>query len=260
MAKSEFTEMQYVLGFVSEFTNHLRSLTGQTPWFILPSPQVEKDIGVDIVIEHFDHMEFHQYKRSDFLNTYSAKEYTQGLPKSIKPYYRFSLYEKASQQFTRLRLLAEMFPEHRVYYVAPKFSTHKEYQDYFWKKLIMKNSIFVNCMGFNSPRIRKYLNHNPGEHAMVFDSKSDARYLFSDGLEINENDDLRGYEQIRLQGGEKSFVMTVNKIFNSLLEDNLESFLTENNEIPEDISTRFNMVRTKLLIDYNINMIPIINN
>lgn len=260
MAKSEFTEMQYVLGFVSEFMKYLNKSTGQTPYFMLPSPHVEKHIGVDIIIEHFDHMEFHQYKRSDFLTTLAASEFKKGLPKSFKPFYRFSLYEEIfSQQFTRLRLLADMFPQHRVYYVAPKFSRHSEFQDHFWKEEIVDNSVFINCLQFNSARAKKYLKDNSGHHSIVFNKSSDSVYLFSDGIELDDKQNYPGYEKLKLEGGKQSFVETTQKLFYSLLDDEPEWFLIENKKLNEDFKTQFNWVRTKLLIKYNINMIPVIN-
>lgn len=260
MAKAEFTEMQYVLGFVSEFTKYIRQATGQTPYFTLPSPHVESTLGIDIMIKYFDHFEFHQYKRSDFLNTHNAVEYTKGLPRSYKPYYRFTLYDdKPSLQFTRLRYLADMDLSNKVYYVAPKFHTSDDFQAYFWNEEIMDNSIFVNCLGFNSARIRKYLNKTQGKHRLVFSDSNNSRYLFSDGIELNDNEDLFGYKSIRLKGENNLFTKIVSELYYTLSEDKPSLFLSSNEKDDLSIRQQFKWVHNKLLLKYNINMIPISN-
>lgn len=259
MAKSEFTEMQYVLGFVSEFMRNLNSSTGQTPLFMLPSPYEEQFMGFDIWIEHFSHMEFHQYKRSDYLSNKTTKEIKRGLSTNYLPYYRFKLYnDSPSFQFTRLCTIADMFPQHRVYYIAPKFHKLDEFNNYFWRNEIIKNSIFINCSGFNSARIKKYLKNNPGEHTIAFD-KTNSRYLFSEGIRMYDEYNAR-YEKVILKGGRESFQHIVKKLFYQLSRESVEDSSKELEISENDVRTQFTWVRTTLLIKYNINMIPINNN
>lgn len=255
MAKSEFTEFQYVIGFFSEYKNSLIS-NKQFPFIYFPSPYEEKDMGFDLWIEHFSHMEFHQYKRSDCFSRQNTKEAKMGLPKSFIPYYRFKLYDdNPSFQFTRLKTLASMFPQHKVYYVAPKFHKLTEFQKYFYKTRIVAESVFVDCNLFNSSSIKNYLASKPGDHVLAF-NKSRTLYLFSEGIEI---EDSLKYEFLNREGGRKSFEETVNKLvlwFNDMERNHSTDML---NEFRSNLQMQFRWLKTKLLIEFNINMIPIFN-
>lgn len=83
MAKSRFSETQYVMGFLSEYFNNYRLIypTRKSP-FTLPTTSVEPLFGSDFVIHNLSHIEFYQFKRSEFMRTKRGiSEIKSGLPK-----------------------------------------------------------------------------------------------------------------------------------------------------------------------------------
>ncbi|WP_035336514.1 hypothetical protein [Dokdonia sp. PRO95] len=232
MAKSEFSETQFVMGFLGEYFHQYRvKYPGRKPPFTLPTTSMEPLTGSDFIIKGLSNLEFYQFKRSELLRTKRGKrEIKSGISKDLLPYYRFKVYNHGNiPQFDRLRDIAKCHPRFKTYYCAPKFSTNKEFYDLFWNQKIIENTAIINCnqfnqAGFNPP----HFNINDGDqHYIVFNSTDPKGYMCSDL---------------------KKFFFTEN----ILKEGSNENY--EYASSVELISTLFNMVKETEKIDQNLSL------
>lgn len=188
MAKCQFSETQFVMGYLGEYFSRLRKLRPHsTPKFMLPTTSLEPLTGSDLIIERLSGLDFFQFKRSEFMNKRrGAREMASGLPKSFRPYYRFQIYNGGGiPQFDRLRDISAIHPSFNTYYCAPKFHTSLEFHNIFWRQEIMNNSALINCHQFNLPQFNKpHFNIDDGDaHYIVFNSSS-LGYLCSEKKEV----------------------------------------------------------------------------
>ena len=166
MAKSEFSETQFVFAYLRELFQRYSS----TLWSLKAPPDShflstvkEKDISADFLIKHYSHSEYYQFKRSDRLKyKLGALEKSAGVAPDFRTYYRFHIYNRRSTmpdgtekagQFEKLRDLASN-PGDRVYYCAPCFHTEEEFFDSFNKSTIINRSIRIDCSQFNESRFQ----------------------------------------------------------------------------------------------------------
>ncbi len=188
MAKCQFSETQFVMGYLGEYFEQLRT---RFPYyrfhFALPSQIIEPLLGADFVIRHLKTIDFFQFKRSEYLKRRRGdREIASGLDKSFVPYYRFQIYNDGDiPQFDRLRYISTLHQNFRTYYCAPRFNTHREFQDLFWAKNIMPNSALIDCRQFDDPRFYRPnfdINDNQN-HYLVFNNGTKG-YLCSKKEEI----------------------------------------------------------------------------
>lgn len=184
MAKSEFSETQFVMGFLGEYFNEYRSrYPERKPPFTLPTTSLEPLFGSDFMIKGLSNIEFYQFKRSEFMRLRRGnKEIESGLPNSFRPYYRFKVYNSGEiPQFDRLRFIASLHPRFKTYYCAPKFSTNQEFHNFFWNQEIIINSAIINCNQFNQNGFfpPKFDINDGKEHYIVFNNAGSTGYLCS---------------------------------------------------------------------------------
>lgn len=183
MVKSEFSETQFVFGY-------LREIFDFYPWRIglfMPSTRDEKRWASDAVLRyytsngHFRYSEFYQFKRSKFFNAeiFDSLRSTINIDTGIKPKYGFNIYNSdKSRQFNVLQRLARQ-PRCRVYYCAPMFHTLKEFGRYFAAGEVVKNSRLFPFNQNAFQRIRIPLNSS---HQIIFDRNE--QFICSDPIRI----------------------------------------------------------------------------
>ncbi|MFD2943289.1 hypothetical protein [Flavobacterium notoginsengisoli] len=266
MAKSEFSETQFVFGFLNEL--HSRSSAfGYSQWsyFMFPSTSLEKDLPVDFFVDFYSHSEYYQFKRSDYLfGRRGAAEIKSGLTNTYLPYYRFHIYNKASTrggmiypgQFEMLRKLASTFPTDRVYYCAPCFHNEFDFHNYFQNRLILANSIVIDCSQFNQTKFfPPNFDINDGdEHYMIYKLSTNG-YICSQTQEISiqKAEKILEYSETRKDG---NFLATLNTLYNEIYLndglDNIEKLASEN------IINQIILVQSHLIQNYNIIWNPIL--
>lgn len=269
MAKSKFSETQFVMGFFSEYVNRIRALgTFNVKPFLFPTTVQEPIVASDLIIHNLKGLDFFQFKRSDCFKKRRGKaEIKAGLPEAFKPYYRFKIYNEGKfPQFDRLRLIAQTLPHSEVYYCAPKFHTHYEFQQLFWKQEIIKNSAIIDCNQFNSPGFNlPSFNINDGHDHFVVYNKSKIGYMCSKIKEIkltDLNSEISRTSKTKetLNTAESQFPSEegsglVNVLFRSLSSDNY-SYGDLNEFENSSLSVKLNACANHLLIKYNTILVP----
>lgn len=197
MAKSEFSETQFVFGFLREFFERYKTTHWSPvsyPYFTLPSTVKEKELSADFLIRHYSHSEYYQFKRSDRLRQrLGSRERDSGVPDSFRTYYRFDIYNRRTVdkngklrkgQFEKLVEKAAL-PNDRVYYGAPCFHTESEFLDAFENSEILNRSVLIDCSQFVIPPLASSFNINDGnEHCIVFRNDKDYGYICSEAKMI----------------------------------------------------------------------------
>lgn len=227
MAKSQFSETQFVMGFLGEYFKRyrLRYPKRKAP-FTLPTTSVEPIFGSDFIIQGLSNIEFYQFKRSEFMRIKRGdREIKSGLPKSFRPYYRFKIYNKGTiPQFDRLRHIASLHPRFKAYYCAPKFSTNNEFFNFFWNQDIIDNTAIINCNQFNqSGFFPPYFNINDGNiHYIVFNKTDTTGYLCSDKKGFKLTKDILKETEFHERGTRENLefnIEIIDTLFNSIIED-----------------------------------------
>ncbi|PHQ27792.1 hypothetical protein [Leeuwenhoekiella nanhaiensis] len=243
MAKPQFSETQFVMGFLSEYFNHYRSkYPKRKPPFFLPTTSLEPVFASDFIIRGLSSIEFFQFKRSEFMNARRGDvEIKSGLPKSFKPYYRFKVYNDGHiPQFNRLRAIAALDKRFKVYYCAPKFHSNTEFQTLFWNNKIIENSAIINCNQFNQQGFKPpYFDINDGrQHYIVYNSVSTTGYLCSKpkGFRLTKNIVFEKSEDANIVDNETYNIWLINTLYNFILENddnvnNLELTKTANESL-----------------------------
>lgn len=139
MAKSEFSETQFVFGYISEvYFNHSKYPHFFPFWeyFMFPSTMIEREFPVDFFADYYTHSEYYQFKRSEHLHQRrGSREIAEGVPVTYLDYYRFKIYNRTTithlGQFEKLKDLARVFPNDLVCYCAPCFHTELEFHHHF---------------------------------------------------------------------------------------------------------------------------------
>ena len=225
MPKPQFSETQFVMGFLGEYFNAYRSRYPlRKPPFVLPTTSLEPLTGSDFIIRGLSSIEFFQFKRSEFMNARRGDmEIKSGLPKSFRPYYRFKVYNDGHiPQFDRLRDIALLDKCFKPYYCAPLFHKQTEFQNYFWNQQIIANTAIINCNQFNQIGFKPpYFDINDGKHYMVYNNVSTTGYLCSKpkGFKLTEN--------ILFEKSEDENIVD-NDTYNVWLINTLYSFISEN--------------------------------
>ena len=256
MAKCQFSETQFVMGYLGEYFSRLRKLRPHsTPKFMLPTTSLEPLTGSDLIIERLSGLDFFQFKRSEFMNKRrGAREMASGLPKSFRPYYRFQIYNGGGiPQFDRLRDISALHPSLNTYYCAPIFHTNLEFQNIFWRQEIMNNSALINCNQFNLPQFKKPMfDIDDGDvHYMVF-NKSVNGYLCSERKEVKISK-----EPIYFEAKNDSFnvIQIVNDLFNYIIEQE-DSNNNLFRKFEESTALKFQYSSFYLMEHHNIMTIP----
>lgn len=262
MAKCEFSETQFVMGFFSEYINRIRSLGiyASMP-FVFPTTVMEPIFASDLIVDNLTSIDFFQFKRSDYINYRRGRaEIRAGLPKAFRPYYRFKVYNQGVYpQFDRLRLIANVNPNFEVYYCAPKFHTHKEFQQLFWTQGIIKNSAIIDCNQFNSSTFYPpSFNVNDGDDHFIVYNKSKIGYMCSKKKEIritDLNEEVSRYSIVGEEVPQQNGLKLVNQLFDILLNEKFNS--SNLNEFRDaDPSIKLKACTDELLLKYETISLP----
>jgi len=260
MAISEISETQYVMGFLSEYFDLLRS-SSATPRFLLPTTSQEPILGADFIVQNVSGLDFFQFKRSDsFRRRRGRAEINAGIPRSFTPYYRFKIYNQGTYpQFDRLRQISSLSPFIRAYYCAPKFHLPREFHAAFYSRNIISLSAIINCSQFNNTRFYPPgFDINDGSpHFIVFNRTNPNAFLCSEAKEVDLSREFQLNEK-RLD--EKGFEEVVGSLYLSLMEhdkefrDSISSNATITSPIEETLM-RLYKTTTFLSTRYNIHTI-----
>lgn len=266
MAKSEFSETQFVFGYLNEmYFRQLRHPHFFPFWeyFMFPSTLIEREFPVDFFADFYTHSEYYQFKRSEHLQQRrGAREIDEGVPASFLDYYRFKIYNRTTAthlgQFEKLIQLANHFPTDLICYCAPCFHTEWEFHRHFRNRGIIPNSIIINCNQFNLPQFqRPAFDINDGQdHYMVYKLTSNIGYLCSEPKEIKIFPAKMKAEFSKNNKSREDFFRTIDIIYEEfyLKEEFKDEF---NKQITENKGDRFFIVGNYLLQYYNIVWQPI---
>ena len=260
MAKPEFSETQYVLGFLSEvITDQFNSPVIYPPFFsfFMPSTIIEPELGVDFVADYYTHSEYFQFKRSEFFGgKRGGPELKANLPISFKPYYRFTIYNDTSKgrpgQFETLKNLASSFPKDLVCYCAPCFHLEVEFHHLFRARALGQQSIIVQCGQFNGSSFNPpQFDINDGyKHTFCFKMALNYGYLCSEAIRV----DTTTYDRVKYRDKDKSrdFISDIGMLYEKFYLANVAEY-----EIEEAIETtspylQFQIVRRYLMQYYDI--------
>lgn len=266
MAKPEFSETQFVFGYLNEM--YLRQvryphLFPFWEYFMFPSTLIEREFPVDFFADFYTHSEYYQFKRSEYMgHRRGIREISEGVPASYLNYYRFKIYNRTTAthqgQFEKLVALANLFPNDLICYCAPCFHTESEFHNHFTNRTIISNSIIINCNQFNQPLFQvPHFDINDGQdHYMVYKLGINHGYLCSEPKEIKIENAKNRYEIIQNQKDEKPLLSTINALYEKFyLKDELNVELKK--QYTENIGERFYIVGSYLLQYYNIVWQPI---
>jgi hypothetical protein len=262
MAKSRISETQFVMGYLGEYFDRIRKqYPGLRVPFVLPTTTIEPIFGADFILQGISAFHFIQFKRSSYFKTKRGKkEIASGVPISFLPYYRFKIYNDGNiPQFDRLRDIASITRFFKTYYCAPLFHTQFEFQQHFWNRNILDNSILIPCKQFNqSGFYPPHFDINDGdEHFMVYNhlgsgyicSKRKKYKLFKPSIEpshkiIEEGDIVHAIDELYSIFKEEVDKMEIPK------EKYLESTLTKLQFIGLYLFTKYNIITA---ISYGFN-------
>lgn len=273
MAKAEFSETQFVFGYLSEM--YFRQVNNPQlfpfwEYFMFPSTIIERDFPVDFFADYYTHSEYYQFKRSEHLEQRrGSREIAEGVPVRFLDYYRFKIYNRRTTthlgQFEKLRELAQRFPSDLVCYCAPCFHTETEFHYHFRNRNILSNSILIDCRQFNLPAfLPPNFDINDGlDHYFVYKLSSPLGYLCSEPIEFNVSIAKNRKEHFRKNESNKTLKETINVLYEEFyLKDEIylkgegpQGF--DNKIITDNISKRFYIVGSYLLQYYNIAWQPI---
>ena len=260
MAKSQFSETQFVFGYLSEeylAQNRAPGLFSPWEYFMFPSTLIERELPVDFFADYYTHSEYYQFKRSEyFQKRRGSREIAEGVPRSYLDYYRFKIYNNTTStvlgQFEKLIELSRMFPNDLVCYCAPCFHTESEFLLHFQNRSIVRNSVIIDCQQFDHINFQPpNFDINDGlSHYMVFKLGTNIGYLCSEPVEIqimNAKSRVEGY--ITQEGN--SFLDTISTLYNECyLKDGFTSTIEKIRT--EDIKEQFFIVGRYLLQFYSI--------
>lgn len=226
MAECQFSETQFVMGFLGEYFNQYRlTYPGRKPPFTVPTTSMEPMSGSDFIIQGLSNIQFFQFKRSELMRVKRGdREIASGLPKSFRPYYRFKIYNSGNiPQFDRLRYIASLHPRFKTYYCAPKFSTNQKFHDFFWNQGIIDNSAIINCDQFNQSRfLPPNFDINDGDlHYMVFNNASSIGYICSERRDFNLTKNILKESQEQGFGEVVKYeysVEIIERLYNSIIQ------------------------------------------
>jgi hypothetical protein len=261
MARPEFSESQFVIGYLREYLN-------QFPFYPsgfwndhsikIPSTTEEVETGADFIFSSYSHSEFVQFKRSDFL-CFKGKGYLnddeKDLPKEFFDYYRFKVYnEDGSRQFEKLKEISTKNPNDRAYYVAPLFHTEEEFRERFSFQTLVDNSVRIDCAQFNEPQFNLPAFDPREKHKIVYNNRGQG-YMLSKTVNLKIEKGVEIKEQLKTNSVFKS-IIELNKILDTCTTDEIgmSKYYNQN----EPINT-FSFIYKFLLSNYNIHWIPQFN-
>jgi len=212
MAKCEFSETQFVIGYLRELFNEKNTFCPFFRWYMPPN-RTESRMASDLIIKSlangYTHSEFYQFKRSHLFNKKIFGNNGNQINTSINPHYGFKIYNKSTtKQFDTLKRIARK-KYHKVYYCAPKFHTIKEFRINYRNNLIINRSRLIDL---SQPKIQALnINVNTNHH-LIFDDVNN--FICSDIIEV---EGLNGAEQRNLEfkindGSNSNFKETIDLI------------------------------------------------
>ena len=262
MEKSEFSETQYVFGYIRELFS--QTLTSPEHFLIYaPSTREEKKLASDIILDFyhdksFRYSECYQFKRSKYYNNESFTEFNtrREILTLNNPKYGFNIYNSAkTKQFNTLQSLA-LEPNKRVYYCAPIFHTIEQFNNFFRTQSIHYHSKVIN---FSQPILQNAIIPTNSNHHMIFDRNTS--YLCSEPKQIESyiaSERNRQYIELDKETYKKiDFEKEIEYLYKWVVDKIYQYKLNENFEPP---IVNFFEVREMLLLYFNIHWFPYFSN
>jgi hypothetical protein len=251
MINSQFSETQFVIGFLREFLNRKSRRYWFQNFLKVPSTVTEIQTGADLIIEKVSGSDFFQFKRSDYLkNRRGLPRSQRQLDKSFFECFRFKVYNSSgSRQFDTLRMLAEK-PNNYCAYIAPLFYRYSEFDTFFQNVSIMSNSIQIECSQFNTGEFRS-LNSSTGIHHLLFNDRDRHCWFCSDPIQAVSKPAILMKER----AGEVSidFASHVDEILSVLIELNYRNLRPSRENTTEQ---KIKIINDILFKENNIIWIP----
>lgn len=268
MASAEFSETQFVFGYLTElyFSNYRHHRTSPFWYYFgFPSTFMERNFPVDFFADYYSHSEYYQFKRSEYIGRRRGNaEIRAGVPVSFLKYYRFKIYNRSTVtvkgQFEKLIELANSFKGDLICYCAPCFHTEWDYHHHFSKKSIIQNSIIIDCDQFNSLSFQPpYFDINDGfGHYMAYKLDSPNGYLCSETKEIKTSKGLDRLEKIERNKGREGLIATVNKLYSDFyLKDHI--YQQEERPKSDELNAKISLISLYLFNYYSVVWQPIFN-
>ena len=223
MQPSDFSETQFVVGFLREYLNSFTKRYWLARFILMPSTVTERRTGADFIINNTrpKGSDFFQFKRSDYLSNRRGLPLNQRLiDASFFPCYRFKVYNtNRTKQFDVLRNLARRSYNHCAY-IAPAFHTFDEFNTYFAYENIMANSVEIECSQFNSSTFAHIV---PGtNHNILFNLNASDCWVCSDPVKISFNRALFLKEKIYNIQYDLGWTMYLNELIMQLVDSGYE--------------------------------------
>jgi hypothetical protein len=215
MQPSDFSETQFVVGFLREFLNRPQKQFWLSNYLRLPSTVTERRTGADVIVEGCIGSDFLQFKRSDYLqNRRGLPNDQRRVDKSYFDCFRFKVYNsQRTRQFETLRKLAKR-PNNYCAYIAPLFHTFNEFDTHFARASIMPNSIEIECSQFNAGEFAALRYRNNSNHHILFNGRDNHCWFCSEPKIAKANHAILLKE--RQSREQIDFISHVDEIFNVL--------------------------------------------
>lgn len=173
------SEFSYGYGVTREAAAALEAVgVAATPF--MPSLIHENELGFDVAFDRPGAVLMLQFKLGQQMKRYRSVPPGQPAPPLGSPFWRFHL-DTTEEQF-RLLLDAEQRGGAEVYYVAPRFSDWRAYDNAYQSGTVLDRSLMVTPGDIH----RELLSHgqSPGRHRVVYDQHS--RYICSEPIPLHE--------------------------------------------------------------------------
>ena len=236
MPKCEFSETQYSFGYTFEFITNYIPWTDIFPFFPSTGMEGKTGFGYDALINH---NLFFQFK----IPFYATKKHQKTKDQwnaHKNPYYRIVINTDGNQ-FKQLKDLKT--PNNEVFYCSPEFNTQIEFQNSFFLKELVENSVLFS--------IDDLPNYKSGRHNMTFKPKDYSGILFSVPTEVKKHNIKSILEKTKV--GELSLRKELTRII-KLFEIKISVLSSEE----DNFYQTFNYVRLELHSKFNIIWLPIL--
>ena len=181
ITKSDFTELSYSFAFTENLMRIHSPFGAAYPWFSFPGDEVAwgHDLAIPLYRNGWN-VYFFQFKRSEWVDSTSAKEYIMCNGKLSSTYFRFRLYKKNNsyqQQNSLAKLDKKMKSINTIkrcaFYAAPEFISYSDISRHFFAGDVVEHSALFSAKDIKKA---KKLSGNM-QHSIAYEESSIHGYL-----------------------------------------------------------------------------------
>ncbi len=215
------SEFSYGHGVTREVESYLSSVGLHTTPY-LPSLRDEGSLGFDVGFNRPGKFLLLQFKLGQELRRFRRSNPRDQIPRLSKPFWRFNV-DTSELQFRALREWEDAGAE--VYYIAPKFSHWRRFEECY-----LDGSILENSLTFNPSELDQTQIQSGNRHRIVYDSEN--HHICSDPLpfeEVNWDDCAKKIAKSIKEGDAKplseqlNFLPRIDILFQSFLRLSADS-------------------------------------